>query len=127
MQVTATLTNYSNDTLKYGIMTCDIGCFGIDNTDLFIPTCDGKDCFKNILEIFVIPPHKSRSVKVILQKRNNANDFPGTFKFSFDLLLANGDETMDSVIYGGNGHLIRIPDSELNKRRHLIWSNTIAM
>ena len=125
LAVLVTITNNSEDTLKYGMWSYDFLNYSVDNKDLQID--EGSDILKNVVNVFTTPPRKENTFRIELTKRKGIGDFHGKFRINFHLMIERGNEIDNEYILNTNGEFIKLPDADLKSRSHWVSSNTIKI
>jgi len=123
LHVSTTITNNSDDTLKYKMETCWFLYYKVSTDSLKLENAK-DDCLGNIPGIELIPPHQSRTREINLIMVNNKSVFHGKIKVGFYLKLRRGGEFLGDFIVQNN--MIYIPKDryEIN---HWIWSNFVTI
>lgn len=112
--IPTTLTNNSNDTLKYYSMSCSWQEFySIDNDRLQIVR---NDCLKNAPIILILAPKQSTTVKIRLVKTKSTDVSLIKFRIGFNLMQANNSNKKFDY-----------NEEEQRKKKNVIWSNEISM
>jgi hypothetical protein len=111
-EVLTTLTNASNDSLKYFSMSCSWQDFySVDNKNLTIET---SLCNKNIPVILSLPPNTCRRERLRLFTNEPKRNSNIRFKIGMNIMQASSSPFEFD------------PKEEL-KKKNVIWSNTIKM
>ena len=125
LPVTATLSNNSDDTLKYESELCYNGLFYCKaDTNNFKITNLPMSCTKNWPITVKLAPHTSQSeVLTLVRAKDNAKEL----KIKFYLVLANEDYPTIGLIkeVTGDDAYRKQYYQDLEKRTHLISSNTL--
>jgi hypothetical protein len=110
----ATFTNNTKDTLRYFSMSCSWQDFySVDNNKLQF---QGIDCDNNAPIILTLAPGQSRTVKLRLLVSNSMDSSNSNFKIGFNLMKASANQRAFSYDF-----------KEGQKKKNIIWSNTISM
>ena len=125
-KINVLLQNTSKDTLKYIDWTCSSEIWNIDNNKVnvyppfMLENCGA--CDKNIIDIYEVPPHKSKELYVYVSKKDRSLIKP---VFKVGIIMQRVTTMKDfwfyeNYFFGTNNH---INDQKMN----LIWSNSIEM
>jgi hypothetical protein len=109
--IPTTLTNHSNDTLKYYSMSCSWQDFySVDNRKLQVET---SICSKNMPVVLQLAPHQSKttSLRLIIPQTLDATVI--RFKIGFNLIKPQANDAFVSNLR--------------KKKENVLWSNTVAM
>jgi hypothetical protein len=120
------LQNRSKDTLKYIDWTCSSEIWDIDNNKVnvyppfMLENCGA--CEKNIIDIYEVPPYKSKELYVYVSKKDKGLIKP---KFEIGMIIQRVIKMKDFRFYSDNffGTKYNLSDQKMN----LIWSNSIEM
>ncbi|MBO9701868.1 MAG: hypothetical protein J7604_16795 [Sporocytophaga sp.] len=111
--IPTTLTNNSNDTLKYYSMSCSWQDFySVDNRKLQID--NATICDKNILKILTLVPGQKQTVEVRLLISQTMDAPEIKFRIGFNLIKVT--KKNNPLHY-----------HEILKKKNVIWSNEISM
>ncbi len=128
LPIVVTLSNNSDDTLKYGSELCFQGIFmgGVNNKNLEV---DGipNECLKNWPIVEVILPHSSVVYSTSLSKKGVVGDYPEKFRLYFYLTIVPGENDVMSKFFITDKKLIKKYNRDIKKRTHLIWSNEVEI
>lgn len=112
--IPTTLTNKTNDTLRYFSMSCSWQDFySVDNNKLQV---EGTSCDKNIPQILTLAPGQSRTVEIRLLISQTMNASKIKFKIGFNLMKVSSTQKSFDFDF-----------KEENKKKNVIWSNIISM
>lgn len=111
--IPTTLTNSSNDTLKYFSMSCSWQKFYyVNNPNLHIN--GGDNCDKNVSVCLTLAPKQSRTVEIKLSINPEIVSTKVSFQIGMNIIDANNMDKAYKVFRS-------------NKKENIIWSNSIEM
>ena len=110
--VPVTLTNNTNDTLKYAGMSCSReDLYRIDSKSLAFV---GTECDKNVPVLLKLNPHSSTQTQLKLKISADPSSFAEMkYRIGFNLLVVHKDESVFGLIE--------------SKKKNIIWSDVVAM
>lgn len=109
-----TLTNNTNDTLKYYSMSCSWQEFYlVDSKELQV---DGQECDKNIPIILTLAPGESKTVEIRLLMNQTIDTSEIKFKIGFNMMKVSNTQKEFNFDF-----------NEQQKKENIIWSNIISI
>ncbi|MES2850382.1 MAG: hypothetical protein V4685_15090 [Bacteroidota bacterium] len=110
--IPTTLTNNTNDTLRYYSMSCSWqDYYSVDNQKLEVR---GSDCDKNIPKILTLNPGQKKSVDIQLVISQPMDGPEIKFRIGFNLIIAPKNKNSFDFEDG-------------LEKKNVIWSNPISM